>query len=142
MSAFETVLVVDPDPSVLRDVTLILAAKGYNLLTAKTGTEAIRVFERSRFPIHLVLTAIMMPGIDGFELAQSLNQWNRKAAIVFMSEYNREMLFAENARSDSYFLRKPFTDDTLLQKVRDALGTSRRPATSVALQSAVSLPTG
>lgn len=140
MSASETVLVVDSDPVVLRDVSLILAPRGYNVLTARHGTEAIRAYERSRFPVHVVITAIMMPGISGFELAQSLTQWNRKIGIIFMSEYNREILFAENARGASHFLRKPLNEEALLQKVRDALGTNRRPASSVALPSSVSLP--
>ncbi len=132
MNVFETVLVVDSDPAVLRDVSFYLSPRGYNVLTAGSGMEAIRKYEQSRFPVHLVLTAVMMPGMSGFDLAHSLTQWNRKAVLIYMSECNREMLFAENARGASLFLRKPFSEEALLEKVREALNVTRRPVMSIA----------
>ncbi len=133
MSDSETVLVVDSDSATLRDISLILSARGYELLTACNGSEAIRRYECSRSPVHLVLTAVMMPGLSGFELAESLKQWNRRLPVVFMSEHNREILFAENAHPPACFLRKPFDEPSLLQKVRDAMSERRMPAATAAL---------
>ncbi|MCU1258016.1 MAG: putative Hybrid sensor histidine kinase [Bryobacterales bacterium] len=137
MNTAETILVVDPDPAALREVSLVLAPCGYTLLTARHGTEAIRVYEGCKTPVSLLLTAVMMPGLSGFDLAENLKQWNRRLAVVFMSEHNRETLFGENARGVSHFLRKPFTEQTLLQKVRGALAEKPR-AMVVSSQLAVS----
>jgi CheY-like chemotaxis protein len=132
MNASETILVVDPDPAVLHDVSLILEPHGYRLLTARHGREAIRKFETSKIPVNLLLTAVMMPGLSGFDVAGSLTQWNGRLGVIFMSEYNRETLFAEKADDGRYFVRKPITGEALLQKVRDALVERRRPAVSAA----------
>src|ERR1700738_3860630 len=102
MNTADTILVVDPDPAALREVSRVLAPCGYNMLTARHGTEAIRVYECCKTPVSLVLTAVMMPGLSGFDLAENLKQWNRRLTVVFMSEHNREMLFGENTRGASH----------------------------------------
>jgi CheY-like chemotaxis protein len=134
MTTSELILVVDPDPAILRDVASMLTPNGYTVLVARHGTEAIRVCERCKSPIDLLMTSVMMPGLSGFDVAESLTQWNRNLGVVFMSEDNREILFAENARSSSSFLRKPFTEQSLLEKVRGALTGRSQPIAVVGSQ--------
>lgn len=130
MSLSETILVVDPDPVVLHDLALLLEPHGYRLLTAQHGAQAIRKYETSKTPVSLLVTAVMMPGLSGFDLAGSLTQWNRGLGVIFMSDHDREALFAEKLREGRYFVRKPFTGPMLLQKVRDALVERKRPASA------------
>lgn len=127
MSASESILVVDSDAKVLHDVSLILESHGYTVLTARHGVAAIRAFESSKLPVSLLLTAVMMPGLSGFDVAGSLVQWNRSLEVIFMSDHDRQVLFAEESAGTKHFLRKPINEQTLLLKVRGVLGERRAP---------------
>jgi nitrogen-specific signal transduction histidine kinase/ActR/RegA family two-component response regulator len=119
----ETILIVEDEP-VLRDMAhVILKDCGYQILEAKSGREALTVWDHHRARIDLVLTDVVMPeGISGMDLAQKLIATKPNLKVVFASGYSMENLdtaFVRDSRAG--FLQKPYTHLTLAQAVREAL---------------------
>ena len=102
---------------------------GYKVLTAKDGTEALAVAEQSDEPIHLLPTDVVMPKVRGPELAKRLKGLRTRLRIVYMSgylEYNRGN---DDFLDEGFFLQKPFSRDTLVLKVGEALRNSSKSRT-------------
>jgi CheY-like chemotaxis protein len=119
----ETILIVEDEP-VLRDMAhVILKERGYRILEASSGREALAVWERQKGAIDLVLTDVVMPeGISGMDLARKLLDSNPKLKIVFASGYSMDNLdTAFMCAGHGTFLQKPYTHVTLAQAVRGAL---------------------
>jgi len=118
----ETVLVVDDEAPVGRFVQRILTASGYTVLTARHAGEALVVAEKYDAPIQLVLTDVIMPQMSGRELADRLTGTRPEMRVLYMSGYTDDIL-DDNAAlgSERQLLRKPFTGDALLRKVREVL---------------------
>jgi nitrogen-specific signal transduction histidine kinase len=119
----ETILIVEDEP-VLRDLAhIILQDCGYNILEAKSGREALMVWEQHRDAIDLLLTDMVMPeGISGMDLAQRLIGLQPNLKIVFASGYSMDDIdttFVRRGRAG--FLQKPYTHLTLAKAVRDCL---------------------
>jgi two-component system cell cycle sensor histidine kinase/response regulator CckA len=135
----ETILVADDVPDVLDLARDILEAKGYTVLTASDGEEALRVAQRHPGPIHCLLTDVVMPKMNGPELAERLKLARREAKVVFMSGYTSEAIGEYGImHAGAPFVAKPFTASLLSGKVREALdyrSPFRRPAAPVGLQS-------
>jgi signal transduction histidine kinase/ActR/RegA family two-component response regulator len=125
------ILVVEDDESVLRLVRDMLAAAGYEVLTAAWTGQAILVVESSEQPIDLVLTDVGLPGDSGGELARWVEKNRPGVPVLFMSGYPDEDLARWGMSFDADFLRKPFTGPELLAKVRSMRErtTRRSPAT-------------
>lgn len=121
-SPMETILIADDAPDVLLLARDILKSKGYTVLTASDGEEALRVAEAHEGPIHALLADVVMPGLNGPELADRLTAARRETKVVFMSGYTTEVMDQYGiVRSGAPFVGKPFTPDVLGRKVRDAL---------------------
>jgi signal transduction histidine kinase/ActR/RegA family two-component response regulator len=119
----ETILIVE-DESVLRDMAhMILQECGYNILEASSGREALKVWERHRDSIDLVLTDVVMPeGVSGMDLAQNLYATKPSLKIIFASGYSMDNLDTTVVRQGrAAFLQKPYTHLTLAKAVRDCL---------------------
>jgi len=119
----ETILLVEDDPAILRLAERVLTAHGYQVLAASTPHEALSLTASTHETIDLLLTDVMMPGMDGAELAAKLTEAHSSPAkILFMSGYSREHM-THNARLDSgaSLLEKPFSTDTLAREVRRVL---------------------
>jgi signal transduction histidine kinase/HAMP domain-containing protein/ActR/RegA family two-component response regulator len=119
----ETILIVEDEP-VLRDMAhVILKDCGYHIFEAKSGREALIVWDRHQAAIDLVLTDVVMPeGISGMDLAHKLMATKPSLKVVFASGYSMDNLdtaFVRNGRAG--FLQKPYTHLTLAQAVRNAL---------------------
>ena len=117
-----TVLVVDDQHYSRRVAYRILSEAGYRVLDAEDGAEALDVLYAPNSRVDLVIIDVVMPTIDGVQLATWIRrQWPEKR-IMFMSGYAAELL-AQNGLSllDVPFLAKPFTRDEALAKVREAL---------------------
>ena len=123
----ETVLVVEDQPDVRKLTCTILREFGYQILEASHGEAALRLAATHEGPLDLVLTDVIMPGMQGPELAKRL-QTIRRTPILFMSGYSGSM----EGRHDSElaYIHKPFTPNTLARKVREVLGTMDRFAQS------------
>jgi PAS domain S-box-containing protein len=120
----ETVLVVD-DQDGIRELTReYLEGCGYTVLVAKDGAEALEIADRYEDPIDLLLTDVVMPKVNGPELAQRLATVRPQVKILYMSGYTeRDMSDHDLLQQDTPSLEKPFSLHTLASKVREALDT-------------------
>jgi two-component system, cell cycle sensor histidine kinase and response regulator CckA len=124
----ETVLLVEDDDNVRRLLTHVLQKRGYKVLDASSGEEALRIFEMRKAEIHLVLTDMVMPRMSGRELAERLRQARPEVKVIFMSGYTDDVLVRTGALSPGMsFLQKPLRPDALAAKVREALDAPTRP---------------
>lgn len=117
----ETVLVVEDQPHVRKLTCAILKEFGYQILEASQGDEALRLVATHEGPLHLVLTDVIMPGMQGLELANRLKTI-RRTPILFMSGYAGSMGGQHGA--EVAYIQKPFTADGLVRKVREVLGAA------------------
>ena len=124
----ETILVVEDDPPVRQLVTRLLERKGYSIIVAESGQQAIDLLDRTPEPIDLLLTDVVMPGMSGLELAQIVESRRPGIAILFMSGYTGdtfERLGLDIAEIG--LLRKPFTAVELGQRIRQRLAQASAP---------------
>jgi two-component system, cell cycle sensor histidine kinase and response regulator CckA len=99
---------------------------GYTVLAAKDGREALAIAQQSDEPIHVLITDVVMPKMRGPELAKRLKGLRTNLRVVYMSgylEYNRSN---EDFLEEGFFLQKPFSRDTLVHKVGEALRNNRK----------------
>jgi CheY-like chemotaxis protein len=117
----ETVLLVDDEPSVRMVVRQTLESSGYRVLTASDGASAVSVYAERAGEIALVLTDMMMPGMDGADAIRALKAINSKARIVAASGMMTEERMAKASASGAIgFLRKPYTLDAMLDALYEA----------------------
>jgi CheY-like chemotaxis protein len=117
-----TVLVVDDDPLVRGVIRDVLQANGYTLLEARFNTEALVVLRQYKGPIHLMITDVMMPGIDGHQLAEMLAPTRPHMRVLYVSGYPEEIVREKLIPPEMMaFLQKPFPAEALLRKVREML---------------------
>jgi nitrogen-specific signal transduction histidine kinase len=125
----ETILVVE-DQDEVRDIVLrALGTNGYTVLHARDGVEALAIAAREPGPIHLLVTDVVMPRMNGRELAERLVQLRPELTVLYMSGYTNDLLLHRPGDCrDAGFLPKPFRCDTLARKVRACLDARARPA--------------
>jgi CheY-like chemotaxis protein len=111
----ETILLVEDEEAVRSLVREILSRLGYRVLVASDGIEALTLSQRFPEAIHLLLTDVIMPGMDGRELAERMMVARPDTRILFMSGY------AEPPIPDDVLLQKPVTPDALARKVAEVL---------------------
>lgn len=119
----ETILIVE-DEQVLRQlITDILRPMGYKIFTAENGREALDVFKTIEGKIDVLLTDIMMPEMDGRELARRITQMSPETNVIFMSGYTQSIIMQpDSVREHCYFIPKPITPSVLSEKLRQVLG--------------------
>jgi PAS domain S-box-containing protein len=117
----ETILLVEDEEGVRKLVHAILESKGYSVLEASNGVSALSAYEKNAHKIDLVLTDVVMPQMNGFELARSLAEKRNGLKILFMSGYRDNPIAPPGGGQPRDFLQKPFTPEVLLNKVRDVL---------------------
>jgi two-component system, cell cycle sensor histidine kinase and response regulator CckA len=110
---------------------LFLKENGYQVLTAADGNEAQQVAAQFSGPIHLLLTDVVMPGINGRVLAERLVLNHPAMRVLYMSGYTDSFIAGHGVlEPGTHLLHKPFTEEVLLRKVRDLLdGTSETKKT-------------
>ena len=122
ISPNETILIVDDDLSLQRLTAKILKQTGYDVLTAGNAEEAFVVFEEKRGNIDLLLTDIVMPGMNGYELAIRLKDISPELKVLFMSGYSDGFLTKKGIIEEyTEYVKKPFTVLSLNQCVREIL---------------------
>jgi PAS domain S-box-containing protein len=118
----ETIMVVEDDVRVRDLVRLMLGSKGYEVIAAADADEATRLCEERRGSVDLLLTDVIMPGVNGRVLAERLAAISPAMRILFMSGYSDEAVYRHGEiRPNAAFIEKPFTDRTLARKVREVL---------------------
>lgn len=122
MARSETVLVVE-DEEIVRDLVCnVLEEQGYNVLRATDGVEGLRVAEECAAPIDLLVTDVIMPRMNGPELAERLARVRAGVKVLFVSGYSNNDISAHGVRDGEIeLLHKPFTPETLARKVRDVI---------------------
>jgi two-component system cell cycle sensor histidine kinase/response regulator CckA len=117
-----TLLLVEDQESIRGLLRNYLISAGYNVLESANGEEALRIANEHAGPIDVLITDVMMPGPDGFEVAKTLTRRRAGIKVVFISGHAQEMIDGiENLPPDSRFLRKPFARNELLKKVNSLL---------------------
>ncbi len=118
----ETILVVD-DEQALREVTgRMLTRSGYTVLTASSGDQAIELAASHAGPIHLLLTDVIMPKMQGPTVAKEVRKVRSDIRVLFMSGHAQPVLQAEDVLgTDFLLLEKPFDQAILLEGVRTVL---------------------
>ena len=116
-----TVLVVDDEEAVRRLASRMLTWTGYQALEARHGREAIATIEQHEGPVHLVLTDIKMPGMNGRELGRHIEERWPGIPILYMSGFASEVFQGGLLEPGAPFLAKPFTQDDLASKVKTLL---------------------
>jgi CheY-like chemotaxis protein len=100
----------------------VLRAQGYTVLEAKHGLEAIEIVGRNSTPIHLLVTDMLMPEMNGSELAARLLSTHPHLPVLYISGYSDdEARRLGNINKPAEFLQKPFRPDVLLGKIRQIL---------------------
>ena len=121
-SGSETILVVEDETALRRLLCMSLERRGYKLFAAKDGAEAIEIFRQHADHIDAVVSDIMMPHVDGFELKQRIAAMSPDMKFLFMSGYAEEIVEQrQSVLQGCAFLEKPFLPDELSDKVRDLL---------------------
>ncbi|HXC61453.1 MAG TPA: ATP-binding protein, partial [Nitrospiria bacterium] len=122
----ETILLVE-DAEPLRNLAkLFLKENGYRVLTAADGSEAQKVAAQISGPIHLLLTDMVMPGINGRVLAERLAPRHPAMKVLYMSGYTDSFIAGHGVlEPGTHLLHKPFTEDVLVRKVRELLDEGR-----------------
>jgi two-component system cell cycle sensor histidine kinase/response regulator CckA len=117
----ETILVADDDDGVRRLVHAVLATSGYTVVEAVDGKEALTIYNADPDKFDLVLTDVVMPQMNGFELGDRVAAITPERRILYMSGFRDTPISSETQERQRPFLHKPFTPDVLLVRVRDIL---------------------
>jgi CheY-like chemotaxis protein len=118
------VLVVEDDASVRALTVKSLRQAGFQVLEAPDGRAALDVSACHPGAIDLLLTDLVMPGLNGREVAERLQLSRRDLKVLFMSGYPADVLDRGNAHADtSAFLAKPFSITALVREVRSIVGS-------------------
>ena len=119
----ETVLLVEDDEPLRTLAREILSIQGYTVLDAISPSEALRLADVHPGPIHLLVTDVVMPQMNGRQVADHLLAARPGLKVLFMSGYTDAAIVEHGVlEPGTHFLQKPFTPDGLSRKVREALG--------------------
>ena len=121
----ETVLVVEDEPMILDLVATMLEMQGYTVFQAATPEEALRLAQSHAVRIDLLVTDVIMPGMNGRELAAQLAPLHPEMKLLFMSGYTADVIAHHNLLDEGvHFIHKPFSLKSLSIKVRDTLNAA------------------
>jgi two-component system, cell cycle sensor histidine kinase and response regulator CckA len=119
----QVILLVE-DESIVREVTReVLEHAGYHVLPSSGPEEALRMADQHEGQIGLLLTDVIMPGMNGADLAERLQSMRPDLITVFMSGYAESDVVRNMRRQSVIHIEKPFTVDVLLSRIAEALGT-------------------
>ena len=112
------------DEGYVRDVACeILQSEGYEVFAARTGTEALKIVEQHG-PVHLLVTDVIMPGMNGKQLSERLTTQHPNLKTIYMSGYNEGVPVVSSVmEADCTFIQKPFTLEHLTTTVKQVLET-------------------
>jgi DNA-binding NtrC family response regulator len=120
----ETILLVEDELSILNMATMILTGQGYTVLQAHTSTEAIRMVKEHVGEISLLITDVIMPEMNGRELAHNLQSLRPQLKCLYMSGYTADAIAQHGVLEEGvHFIQKPFSLPDLATKVRTVLDT-------------------
>jgi two-component system cell cycle sensor histidine kinase/response regulator CckA len=113
----QPILLVDDDPIILELVSTVLKLGGYDVVSASCGAQALSIAREDR-RLDLVLSDVVMPGINGVQLCEKLKAFRPKLKCILMSGYDMGLVAFDRG---AHFLQKPFFPHDLLGKMREVL---------------------
>jgi PAS domain S-box-containing protein len=118
----ETILLVEDERSILRMTTMMLEGLGYTIVAADTPGEAVRLAGEYTGPIHMLMTDVVMPKMNGWDLAEKISAVYPNINRLFMSGYTANVIAHHGVlKKGVNFIQKPFSQKDLAAKVREAL---------------------
>jgi two-component system cell cycle sensor histidine kinase/response regulator CckA len=121
LPAHWTVLLVEDERALRKLTRNMLLEMGHMVLEAEDASHAIEIAKQTDSPIDLLLTDVIMPGMSGWALAETLSPQHPEMRILYMSGYPDGVIEKRgNTRAGISILRKPFTQDELIQRIEDA----------------------
>ena len=139
MTATRKVLVVDDDPAVRKSIDRVLSSKGYAVITAENGEEALRKLNEEKY--DLVYTDIRMPGMSGLDVAEQVKAKRPWTPVVIITGYGTDAAEARaKAAGVSSFVHKPLSPEMIEGSARDALAVPAVAENVVVLPVAAEAP--
>jgi len=120
-----TVLVVEDDDTLRSLIATMLRDSGYTVLEAPAGPQALALAEHHPASIDVVLTDVVMPGLNGRQVGEMLTTRRTDVGVIYMSGYTEEVLERNGVLEGGVVLHKPFNTTALLEAVRHAMGARR-----------------
>jgi DNA-binding NtrC family response regulator len=117
-----TILLVEDEPFVREATCSILESAGFEVLPAEDAREAMKVYEECKRGIDLVMTDMVLPGRTGLQLGQDLREHSPEVVVLLTSGYGNPEYETEAPESRTYFLAKPYSRRTLVEKIEKILG--------------------
>jgi DNA-binding NtrC family response regulator len=124
-----TILLVEDEPFVRAATRAILEHTGFEVLPAGDAPDAMRLYEECQRRIDLVMTDMVLPGRSGRQLGQDLRKHSPEMAVLVTSGYFNAEWETEAPESRTYFLAKPYSRGTLVERIEKILGATARAAT-------------
>ncbi|MGA9538058.1 MAG: PAS domain S-box protein [Desulfobacterales bacterium] len=125
-SGHETILLVEDEPMILEITTKMLERQGYKVMAATTPGEAIRLAREHAGEIHLLMTDVVMPEMNGRDLAKNLLSLYPKLKRLFMSGYTADVIAHHGVLDEGVqFIQKPFSGQNLASRVREVLDETK-----------------
>ena len=119
---WETILLVEDEEAVRELIRTVLTEHGYDVIPARDPEHAVQLASTYHREIHMLLTDVVMPGMSGRELANQVSQRRRGIRVLFMSGYTDNVITTGGMLEEGLaFLQKPFSPNSLIQKVREVL---------------------
>ena len=123
----ETILLVEDEASILNLCKAVLEQFGYKVLAARTPELAVAMAERYEGPIHLLITDVVMPEMNGRELMDRIEKLRPHIKVLFMSGYTGNVIVQRGIlEGDVHFLQKPFSNSSLAGKAREVLDQPKK----------------
>ena len=118
----ETILLVEDEPAILRMTRMMLERKGYSVLPAGIPADAISIANAYVGKIHLLMTDVVMPEMNGRDLAEKITAIFSEIKLLFVSGYAANVITHQGVLDDgAAFMQKPFAANELAKKIRDVL---------------------
>jgi CheY-like chemotaxis protein len=129
LTGAETILLVEDEARVRKLIVDVLAARGYRVLEATRGREAVRLVAAYKGPIHLAVVDVVMPEMSGPDLIRQIQPGHPDLRVLYISGYTDEAIVHHGIlESGAAFLQKPFLPDVLARRVREVLDARQNQA--------------
>jgi DNA-binding NtrC family response regulator len=116
------ILIVDDDPGILNAFEISLASKGYHIMSAQNGRQALQIIKSSlkgAEPVNVMLVDFVMPGMDGIELILSARKINPDLEFILMTAYGNNKVKQKALKLGiGRYIEKPFMPDSLLKMIK------------------------
>jgi signal transduction histidine kinase/ABC-type amino acid transport substrate-binding protein len=119
----ETILLVEDEPAILNMTSDVLEHRGYTVLAAPDPARALQIAEEYEGRIDLLLADVVMPGMNGRDLAKAMDRIRPGTKRLFMSGHTADILAQKGLTGNLHFIQKPFSISELVIKVREALAS-------------------